>query len=68
MSEKKFHGVPVHRHLVAAISTETGASAAEVIRELSATFTPEALIAIRDKLRKPQPQGLLEKALGEKVA
>ena len=64
--EKLFHGVPVHRTIVAAIAQETGAPVAEILRELAATFTPVVLKAIRDKLMPPKNSGLLEKALGER--
>jgi hypothetical protein len=63
---KEFHGVPVHRSIVAAIVAETGASAAEIIRELAAQLTPTVFRAVRDKLMPPKPSGLLETALGEK--
>jgi hypothetical protein len=64
---KEFHGVPVHRSIVAAIAQETGASVAEILRELAATLTPVVLKAVRDKLMPPKNSGLLEKALGEKA-
>lgn len=62
---KEFHGVPVHRHIVAAIAAETGVSVAEIIRELAAQLTPAVFLAVRDKLMPPKASGLLEKALGE---
>jgi len=64
---KEFHGVPVHRSIVTAIAAETGASVAEIIRELSAQLTPAVFVAVRDKLMPPKVSGLLEKALGEKA-
>lgn len=61
---KEFHGVPVHRSIVAAIAQETGATVGKILEELAAQLTPEIFKTVRDKLRPAA--GALEAALGEK--
>ena len=51
---KPFHGVPVHRSIVAAIAAETGASTAEILRGLAAQLTPAVFKVVRDKLMPPK--------------